>query len=70
MSVSDWCFSGDHENCHRESQRFIFEQRKGKSVLVWLDEWIKCECKKRGCKCYVKPAERTKKKTTRRKRKS
>lgn len=71
MSVFDWCLTGKHDECHRKYQRFIIEpnRKRGEppTKVVLLDEWVYCGCLKRGCECYVKPADRPKTKKTRRK---
>ena len=51
----DWCSSGQHDRCKRTHRRFVLDN---KNKIVWLDEVVQCACKKRGCKCYVKPADR------------
>lgn len=53
------CRMGKHDECKRESQKLFFDT---KNKLVWLDEFNYCQCSKRGCKCFVKASERTKKK--------
>lgn len=68
MSMMGWCSAGDHENCKREYERFYFETRRGKSIIVWTGEMVYCECIKRGCKCHV-PAKDRKTTATGRKRK-
>ena len=68
MPAFSWCGSENrHELCIREYERFIIDPKTNK--VVWLGETRYCECKKRGCKCYVKAADRTKTKKPR-KRKS
>jgi hypothetical protein len=60
----DWCFHGDHNNCHREYERFYVD---AKNKIVFTGEMVYCQCKKRGCKCYVPAKDRAKKKAVRRK---
>lgn len=63
----DWCQSGQHDQCRREYQRFYIDPRTNK--VVWLDETRYCECRKRGCPCYVPAKERSKKTKTNKRRK-
>jgi hypothetical protein len=65
MTIFGWCNDGKHSECIRTYQRLSIDPKSNKVVL--LDEWRKCECPKRGCKCYVKPADRTKKRKKRKK---
>jgi hypothetical protein len=69
MSTFGWCQANQHDICRRKYQRFVFDVRRGKSILVYLDEWRECQCKKRGCPCYV-PAKSRNKSGKKRKRKS
>lgn len=62
------CGIGDHSRCPRKYQRFYIETRKGKNVVIYLDEWRVCECPKRGCPCYVPKKNRIKTNTSRRKK--
>lgn len=55
----DWCYQGFHDLCRREYQVFTVDPKTNKVILT--GEVKTCQCKKRGCKCYIKPAERTKK---------
>lgn len=66
MTTFDWCLHGDHDNCKRSFERTVIDPKTNKPVS--LDETVECECRKRGCPCYVKAADRTK--TKKRKRKS
>jgi len=61
-----WCETGHHSLCRREYDIFFIDP-KGK--IVYTGAKRVCECPKRSCKCYVKVAERTKKKTRKRKSK-
>lgn len=67
MNVMDWCARGQHDKCRREFKRFIIDPRTNR--VVWLDETVECECRKRGCKCYTARKDRQKKKTVRRRKK-
>lgn len=40
-----WCKTGMHGACRPKYQRFYFDTKRGKTVLVWLDEYVKCDCK-------------------------
>lgn len=64
MRTFSWCKEGRHDTCHRSYERFYID---GKNKVVYTGEVVKCECTKRGCKCYVKRDERTKHRKTRRK---
>ena len=68
MSVFNWCVVGQHDQCKRSYQRHIIDPRN--NSVVWLDEEVHCQCRKRGCDCYIKPADRAKPKRKPRKRKS
>lgn len=65
---TSWCYLGQHDKCPREWERWIIDPKTNKPVM--LNETYRCDCKKRGCKCYVKPADRpkTRKRTPRRKK--
>lgn len=60
-----WCETGQHMICKRSYRKFVIERNK----LVYLDEVSVCSCKKRGCSCYIKPANRVKSNTPKRRRK-
>lgn len=63
-----WCFEGRHKECHREFEKFYIDPKTNKPVMTGVI--IRCQCRKRGCSCYIKPAERPKpKKRTVRKKK-
>lgn len=65
-SPFDWCGTGDHTNCRRSYKR---SHAGPKNTVVYTGEIVKCGCRKRGCKCYIKPADRVKpKKAARRKK--
>lgn len=66
MSLFDACAHDMHAKCNREFKQFYIDHKTNKPV--YTGSVIKCECKKRGCKCYVKPAERASKTNTRRRR--
>jgi hypothetical protein len=66
--MTDWCYSGQHDDCPREWERFYFEVVRGKTKIVWTGEKRVCQCNKRGCKCHV-PAKDRLKPPARRKRK-
>ncbi len=53
-----WCRDNRHKDCKRTYRRFHIDNRTNK--VVWTNEVVQCSCKTRGCKCYVKPAERPK----------
>lgn len=61
-----WCELGQHSECKRGYQRYMIDPKTNK--VVWLEERVVCSCKKRGCKCYVKPADRAPVKKTRKPR--
>jgi hypothetical protein len=61
----DWCARGQHDICRRSVQRFLVDPKS--NAVVWLEDWLTCNCRKRGCKCYTKPADRPKTKKRRRK---
>lgn len=63
--MTDWCQSDQHQACPRNWQRGFVDPKTNK--VVWLDEWLVCECSKRGCECYVPVKDRGKKRTSRRK---
>ena len=66
----DWCGnSNQHDKCKRAYRRFLMDPKSNKPV--YLKEVVKCSCKKRGCLCYTKPADRPKpaKKAAKRRRK-
>lgn len=63
--TTDWCDSGQHKDCPRTWQRWYIDPKTNK--VVWLDEHLTCECKKRGCACYVPAKDRDKAKNSRRK---
>lgn len=65
MAIFSWCLENRHKACKSEFEQFYIDT-KGKVVETGVT--IKCECKKRGCPCYVKPADRPKKTKTRRKK--
>lgn len=52
----DWCNSEQHDICSREYKVFIVDVKTNK--VSYTGEVKKCDCKKRGCPCYVKPADR------------
>lgn len=58
-----WCYEGRHDTCHRSYERYYIDPKTNKPVFT--GETVKCECPKRGCPCYVKAIDRTKKKTRR-----
>lgn len=51
-----WCLTNNHSECKREFQVYYVD-KKG---LVFTDQMVYCQCPKRGCKCYVKKADRKK----------
>lgn len=54
-----WCgLENRHEHCIREYRVFYIDPRTNKPV--YTGDVRSCECRKRGCKCYVKPADRDK----------
>jgi hypothetical protein len=57
--IFDWCNANQHDQCRQSIQKFTIDPKK--NTVIWLDEFIHCECKKRGCKCYVPVKDRTKK---------
>ena len=65
MPMFDWCFHNDHERCAREYEITYWDGKK----IVHTGTMRKCECTKRGCKCYVKKADRTKVRKTRARKK-
>lgn len=73
MRVFSWCLTNQHDLCKREYQRWVMvpNRKRGEppNKIEWLDEWVHCECRKRSCPCYVKPADRVKKKKPRRRKK-
>jgi hypothetical protein len=64
MGTFGWCETGQHDRCVREYDVFYIDPR-GK--VVYTGQTRKCECPKRGCKCYVPAKDRDK--TTKRRRK-
>lgn len=56
-NVFNPCESNQHDRCNRIYRRFYIDP---KNRLIWLPEVVMCACKKRGCKCYTKPADRPK----------
>lgn len=52
------CREGKHSECERSMQRMYFGP---KNKIIWLDEYLNCQCSKRGCECFVKATERNKK---------
>lgn len=72
MAVFGWCQTNQHGICKREYQKWVMvpNRKRGQppNKIEYLDEWVRCECLKRSCACYVKPADREKKKARRRKK--
>lgn len=63
----DWCAHNKHDQCRRSYAKMYHDPRG--AGMVMTTDIVYCQCKKRGCPCYVPPAERTKSKTRRRKTK-
>lgn len=69
VSLFAWCYQNKHQECKRSYRKFLIDPRTNK--IEWLKQVVHCACKKRGCKCYIKPADRpkpVKKRATRRKK--
>lgn len=45
LKLCTWCKGGRHNECRPKTQRFYFDNKRGKTVLVWLDEHYICNCK-------------------------
>ena len=65
MTTFDQCVHGKHDQCVQSFEKFIIDPKTNK--VIYINETVECECPKRGCKCYVKAADRSKSKTRRKK---